>query len=122
MSGGHGGGHSSGAGMEMFFSINGKTYPDGDPLNAQLGATEEWSIVNTTEMDHPFHLHGFRFQIVSEDGRPPGFAEWRDTVNIPADKTVVFRVRLEDHPGTWMFHCHILEHAERGMMGELVVQ
>jgi FtsP/CotA-like multicopper oxidase with cupredoxin domain len=122
MSGGHGGGHSSGTGMEMVFSINGKTYPDGDPLNAQLGATEEWSIVNTTEMDHPFHLHGFRFQIVSEDGRPPLFTEWRDTINIPADKTVVFRVRLEDHPGTWMFHCHILEHAERGMMGELVVQ
>jgi FtsP/CotA-like multicopper oxidase with cupredoxin domain len=121
---GDGGGHGAGASgstMVTVFSINGQVYPDADPLNAQLGAVEEWSIVNTTEMDHPFHLHGFRFQIVSEDGQPPAFAAWRDSINIPAEKTVRFRVRLEDNPGTWMFHCHILEHAERGMMGELAV-
>ncbi len=47
---------------------------------------------------------------------------WRDTVNIPAEQTVKIRLRLEDNPGTWMFHCHILEHAERGMMGELHVR
>lgn len=103
------------------FSINGQVHPDTDPLNAQLGDVEEWSIVNATEMDHPFHLHGFRFQVVSAGGKAPAFTAWRDTINIPADQTVVFRVRLEDHPGIWMFHCHILEHAERGMMGELVV-
>lgn len=122
--GGHGGGHGSGGstGMTTVFSINGQVYPDATPLSAQLGAVEEWSIVNTTEMDHPFHLHGFRFQIISEDGQPPGFAAWRDSINVRAQKTTVFRVRLEDNPGTWMFHCHILEHAERGMMGELAVE
>lgn len=119
--GGHGSGDSDGMMMVPVFSINGQVYPDAAPLNAQLGTVEEWSIVNTTEMDHPFHLHGFRFQVVSENGEAPGFAAWRDSINIPAEKTVVFRVRLEDHPGTWMFHCHILEHAERGMMGELEV-
>jgi len=114
-------GHGSSGTMGPVFSINGQVYPDATPIAAQLGAVEEWSIVNATEMDHPFHLHGFRFQVVSTGGEAPAFAAWRDTINVPADETVVFRVRLEDHPGTWMFHCHILEHAERGMMGELEV-
>jgi FtsP/CotA-like multicopper oxidase with cupredoxin domain len=72
-------------------------------------------------MDHPFHLHGFRFQLVSEGGTAPAFEAWRDTINVPAKTTSILRVRFDDHPGTWMFHCHILEHAERGMAGELVV-
>ncbi len=119
--GGHAAGSASGTMMGPVFSINGKVYPDGSPLNARLGAVEAWSIVNATEMDHPFHLHGFRFQVVSDNPAVPRFVAWRDSINIPAKKTVRFLVRLEDHPGTWMFHCHILEHAERGMMGELEV-
>ena len=119
--GGHGahgsGAHGSGALMGPVFSINGRAHPDGLALTARLGAVEEWAIVNATEMDHPFHLHGFRFQLVSESDSPA----WRDTINIPARKTVKFKVELEAHPGKWMFHCHILEHAERGMMGELDV-
>lgn len=122
MGGGHGAGHGSPTtGMAPVFSINGQVYPNATPLAATLESVEEWSIVNTTEMDHPFHLHGFRFQVVSIEGAVPGFIAWRDSINIPAKKTVKFRVRLEDNPGTWMFHCHILEHAERGMMGELKV-
>jgi FtsP/CotA-like multicopper oxidase with cupredoxin domain len=120
--GDHGAGHgSSTTDMAPVFSINGEVFPDVTPLTATLETVEEWSIVNTTEMDHPFHLHGFRFQVVSVDGAAPGVVAWRDSINIPAEKTVKFRVRLEDNPGTWMFHCHILEHAERGMMGELEV-
>ena len=107
-----GGGHHA-----PTFSINGETFPAITPLTARLGDVEEWSIVNTTEMDHPFHLHGFRFQLIA----PVADVAWRDTINIPAGQTVVFRTRLEDHPGRWMFHCHILEHAELGMMGELEV-
>jgi FtsP/CotA-like multicopper oxidase with cupredoxin domain len=120
--GAHAGHGSGGAMMAPVFSINGQVYPDATPLRALLETVEEWSIVNTTEMDHPFHLHGFRFQVVSENGVAPGFTAWRDSINVPAEQTVVFRVRLEDHPGTWMFHCHILEHAEHGMMGELEVE
>ncbi len=123
MGGDHGAGHGSSMSSDMapVFSINGQVYPDATPLAASLETVEEWSIVNTTEMDHPFHLHGFRFQVVSVDGVDPGVVAWRDSINIPAEKTVKFRVRLEDNAGTWMFHCHILEHAERGMMGELEV-
>ena len=119
MGGGAHAGHGGG-GMMATFSINGETFPDVQPLMAQIGAVEDWTIVNTTEMDHPFHLHGFRFQIMEIDGQPTPPA-WRDTINIQAEQTVVIRTRLDDHPGTWMFHCHILEHAERGMMGMLEV-
>lgn len=118
----HGAQHAStDSGTAPVFAINGETYPRATPLAATLGSVEEWSVVNTTNMDHPFHLHGFRFQVMSIDGVVPGFSAWRDTVNVPAQKTLTFRVRLEDNPGTWMFHCHILEHAELGMMGELMV-
>jgi len=99
------------------FTINGERFPTITPLAARLGDVEEWSIVNATPMDHPFHLHGFRFQVVA----PTADLAWRDTINVPANQTVVFRTQLEDHAGRWMFHCHILEHAERGMMGELEV-
>lgn len=115
-------GHMSSAGMGPVFSINGFVYPDFEGLSGVLDTVEEWSIVNTTTMDHPFHLHGFRFQVTADDGTAPDFLAWRDTVNVRAETTTRFRVQLEDHAGTWMFHCHILEHAERGMMGELEVQ
>lgn len=121
MGGGHAG-HMGSAGMGIVFSINGFIYPDTEGLSGALGAVEEWSIVNTTTMDHPFHLHGFRFQVTSDDGAAPDFLAWQDTINVRADTTTRFRVKLEDHPGTWMFHCHILEHAERGMMGEIEVE
>jgi FtsP/CotA-like multicopper oxidase with cupredoxin domain len=105
-------------GMGPTFSFNGEVFPNVTPLKGKLGLVEEWSLVNTTMMDHPFHLHGFRFQVVSNDSDP---LAWRDTLNVPALQTVRIRMQLDDHPGMWMFHCHILEHAERGMMGELQV-
>ena len=71
-------------------------------------------------MDHPFHLHGMFFQVLDVDGVPPAQAGWKDTVNVPQRKTLRFAVRYGE-PGMWMYHCHILEHAERGMMGELMV-
>lgn len=114
MHGGHGGGGPT-------FSFNGQTYPKVTPLEARLGSVEQWSLINETMMDHPFHLHGFRFQVVQGAGIEPARRAWRDTINVPADSTVQIRMRLDEHPGTWMFHCHILEHAERGMMGELLV-
>lgn len=123
----HGGGgddhgaHGGGAdGMGPVFRINGEAFPDITPLVAELGAVEEWTITNDSEMDHPFHLHGFFFQVISRDGvaEPPA---WKDTVNLRGMEQLVLRVRFDDHPGRWMYHCHILEHAERGMMGELNV-
>ncbi|HEU0035404.1 MAG TPA: multicopper oxidase family protein [Kofleriaceae bacterium] len=96
------------------FTINDEAFPDTTPVLGEQDAVAVWNVVNDTEMDHPFHLHGMAFQI--EDDR----LGWKDTVNIPQKQTRRLRVRYGG-AGRWMFHCHILEHAERGMMSELVV-
>lgn len=108
-------------GNDMVFMINGKAWPDVPAIAATVGETQVWDVINTVPMDHPFHLHGFFFQVLSVNGVPPATLEWKDTVNVPANATVRFAVKYDDRPGSWMFHCHILEHAELGMMGQLDV-
>jgi FtsP/CotA-like multicopper oxidase with cupredoxin domain len=88
-------------------------------LHARVGETEIWTIENLTEYDHPFHLHGFRFQVLDRAGVAPSLAEWKDTLNIPARSQARLAVHFDDRPGMWMLHCHILEHAGLGMMGML---
>lgn len=90
-------------------------------VSARLGTTEIWQVENLVGMDHPFHLHGFRFQVLSRNGVPAEYLSWKDTVNVPKHETVRFVVRFDDHPGKWMFHCHILDHEDAGMMGILEV-
>jgi FtsP/CotA-like multicopper oxidase with cupredoxin domain len=91
-------------------------------VSAPLGATEIWQIENVVGMDHPFHLHGFQFQVLDRDGVPEPFPSWKDTVNVPKHQTVRFIVRYDNFPGMWMFHCHILDHEDHGMMGVLEVR
>lgn len=91
-------------------------------VTAELGATEIWKVENLVGMDHPFHLHGFQFQVLERDGVPEPFASWKDTVNVPKRGVVKFIVRYTDHVGKWMFHCHILDHEDQGMMGVLEVR
>ncbi|MES2859222.1 MAG: multicopper oxidase family protein [Pseudomonadota bacterium] len=91
-------------------------------VSARLGATEIWQIENLVGMDHPFHLHGFQFQVLDRDGVPEPFRSWKDTVNVPKHQTVRFIVRYDNYPGMWMFHCHILDHEDHGMMGVLEVR
>jgi FtsP/CotA-like multicopper oxidase with cupredoxin domain len=118
--GGHGPGHG-GRGGPGLFSINGESFPRVTPFLAKLGAVELWDVENTTMMDHPFHLHGFRFQILQRDGVLEPFRAWKDTVNVRPGEAVRLAVPLDGFPGRWLYHCHILEHAEAGMMGELDV-
>jgi FtsP/CotA-like multicopper oxidase with cupredoxin domain len=73
-------------------------------------------------MDHPFHLHGFQFQVLDRNGVPEPFRAWKDTVNVPKGEIVRFIVQYTDYPGRWMFHCHILDHEDHGMMGILEVR
>lgn len=91
-------------------------------ISAALGTTEIWTIENLVGMDHPFHLHGFRFQVLSRDGVAEPYPSWKDTINVPKHQTVRLAVRFEDYPGLWMFHCHILDHEDAGMMGVLQVK
>ena len=104
---------------EPRFYINDEAFPEITVQSVERDAVEIWEVRNDSEMDHPFHLHGMFFQVL--DGEAPATPlAWKDTVNVPLDQTVRFAVRY-DAAGRWMYHCHILEHAERGMMGELEV-
>jgi FtsP/CotA-like multicopper oxidase with cupredoxin domain len=65
-------------------------------------------------MQHPVHLHGQRFAVVSKSGNANTNLEWKDTITIPSDQTYELLVEM-DNPGEWMLHCHISEHLEAGM-------
>ena len=98
--------------------VNGVPHWKAEPFEIALGDTEVWRIVNNTDFSHPFHLHGYFFQVLDETRVP----EWKDTVNVPTKSELSIAVRFDERPGAWMFHCHILDHAEAGMMGHLVVR
>jgi FtsP/CotA-like multicopper oxidase with cupredoxin domain len=107
-------------GLPVLFTINGEQWPDNRPVHVTRGDVEIWEVRNDAPMDHPFHLHGMFFQVLPQAGTPPVADGWKDTVNVPQLSTVRFAVQY-DPVGMWMFHCHILEHAELGMMGDLMV-
>ncbi len=107
------------------FLINGKKFDmNRVDFSGKVGQIEEWDIVSQAHMDHPFHLHGTQFQVQArtEDGvwQTEPFLAWRDVVNIPAGETVRLRF-VQGMPGLRMFHCHILEHEDAGMMAMLDV-
>jgi len=91
-------------------------------VSTKVGATEIWEIENIVGMDHPFHLHGFQFQVLDRDGVREPYLAWKDMLNIPKHSTARIIVRYDDYPGKWMFHCHILDHEDHGMMGVLEVK
>lgn len=104
-------------------TIDGVTWQESmAPLLATVGETEVWEVANTTNYDHPFHLHGFQFQVLTTGNAPWPVLEWKDTVNLVAHQSVRFAVKWDDRPGMWMFHCHILDHVGLGMMAMLQLQ
>lgn len=108
------------AGNVRFF-VNEKQWPDVAAWTPGAGVSV-FEVVNESEMDHPFHLHGFFFQVLSRNDVAEASARrvWKDTINIPAKSSIKAIARF-DEPGRWMYHCHILEHAEGGMMGEVSI-
>jgi len=99
--------------------INGEQHHHDAPV--KVGELQIWELVNETGMDHPFHLHGFFFQVIAMDGAPTVPKSWADTVNVAAKGRVTIAFRPDDRPGKWMYHCHILEHHAAGMMGHFEV-
>ena len=91
----------------------------GEPV--RVGELQVWDLVNETGQDHPFHLHGFFFQVLDRNGAPPPLVSWEDTVNIPSKERVKIAWVADDRPGEWMYHCHILEHHAMGMMAHFAV-
>jgi len=101
------------------FLVNGETHHHDEKVKA--GELQVWDIVNKSMMDHPFHLHGFFFQVLAVNGEAPQWRSWEDVVNLPPRSTVRIAWMPDDRPGKWMYHCHILEHHEAGMMGHFEV-
>jgi FtsP/CotA-like multicopper oxidase with cupredoxin domain len=106
------------------FAINGRPYDMGRiDFEVALGTVERWQI-RSTMVAHPFHVHGVRFRVVTENGGPPRPENtgWKDTVLVPEEAEILARF---DQPASretpFMFHCHILEHEDAGMMGQFTV-
>ncbi len=101
------------------FLINHEAHHHDEPV--RVGELQTWDIVNETPLDHPFHLHGFFFQVLETDGQPSERLSWEDTTNVPARSRVRIAWLPDDRPGRWMYHCHILEHHAAGMMAQFDV-
>ena len=98
------------------YGINHVPFWKAKPILASRGETQVWTVTNSTAWSHPLHLHGFFFLVLDEAGEPVRPLEWKDTVDIPHERTVRLAVRFDDRPGTWIFHCHILDHADGGLL------
>jgi FtsP/CotA-like multicopper oxidase with cupredoxin domain len=107
-------------GRNLVLGINGK--PFDEHLYARIGQTQVWTIENTLDWAHPFHTHGFFYQVLEEDGSPRQPLAWKDTTDVPVKGKLKIAVRFDERPGMWMFHCHILDHADAGMMGMVLLE
>lgn len=110
----------------MTATINGIAYTDTTAytLTSSLGGYEVWEIYNQSMMDHPFHQHVNHAQVISISGGDSAYRNlltttpaWKDTVIVPAMGSVKLLVPVKDYTGMTVFHCHILEHGDMGMMG-----
>jgi FtsP/CotA-like multicopper oxidase with cupredoxin domain len=101
------------------FLVNGTTHNSDKPV--YVGELQVWEIYNTSLMDHPFHLHGFFFQVIEENGKSPAYMAWKDSYNLKPKSKIKIAWMPDNRPGEWMYHCHILEHHEAGMMGHFEV-
>ncbi|MFH7242243.1 MAG: multicopper oxidase family protein [Spirulina sp.] len=100
------------------FLINGRAFGHHRvDVQAQVGTVEDWVLINKAGMDHPFHLHTNWFQVISRNGQPEPLRAWKDVVNLRPYETVRIRVPFRDFTGKTVYHCHILDHEDQGMMG-----
>lgn len=107
-------------GNGMVYTINGKTFPNIDPIQVKKGDFVKVKLVNRSKTDdHPMHLHGHFFQVLSKNGKSiEGSPIVKDTLNLKPEEEyeVAF---VANNPGEWMFHCHDLHHASAGMVTEV---
>ena len=101
------------------FLVNGERHCNDEPV--YVGDLQVWEVSNTSLMDHPFHLHGFFFQVLEEQGKAPAYRAWKDTYNLKPRTTIKIAWMPDNRPGRWMYHCHIAEHHAAGMMANFEV-
>jgi FtsP/CotA-like multicopper oxidase with cupredoxin domain len=122
------GGMMSGMGMGMMGGMHGATWAmngmamtgDGQPdmlplLTLKRGQSCVLALRNETAWWHPMHLHGHSFRVIGRNGKSNPRREWRDTVLVAPRESANIAF-VADNPGDWMFHCHVTDHQETGMM------
>jgi bilirubin oxidase len=99
----------------------------------KLNAVEQWNIVNNQVFGHSFHIHDIKFKIVSRSGGTQVSSNgqaasyesgWKDTVYVPRNEKVSVIAKYDDfasNTNPFMFHCHLLQHEDGGMMGQFLV-
>jgi suppressor of ftsI len=106
------------------FYINGQKFAADAPptTSARVGTYQHWRIVNATAELHPFHIHQVHFLTYAENGAALPHPTWIDTVNVPAAGTVDVILDLTNPviKGISVFHCHLLNHEDKGMMAEIL--
>lgn len=103
----------------LAFNMNGAEHVNDAPV--RVGELQVWEVRNASLMDHPFHLHGYFFQVLEINGKAPAYHAWKDTVNLTPRTTVKIAWMPDNRPGMWMYHCHIIEHHAAGMMANFEV-
>ncbi len=114
-------------GMNDHVTINGNKFdPNRIDFTQKLNQKEVWEIENVKDkmggMKHPFHIHGTQFKVLSVDGEKPpkDMRGKKDVISLEPGQKAKIEVVFKN-TGTYMFHCHILEHEENGMMGQIKV-
>lgn len=116
-----------GGGMDDPFSLNDVLFDENDYSQmVVLDDIEIWTITNTTNIAHPFHIHDVQFYILDKDGQAPPANEQglKDVVLVEGNQSVRFITKFEDFADPevpYMYHCHILPHEDGGMMGQFIV-
>ncbi len=114
------------------FYVNGKKFGEGVMPQLEIGTIEEWTILNAGPLNHPFHIHQGVFIVTKINGFPiepdmtfpnanaANYVSPLDVIMVPAFGSVTVRFRVFDFPGKYVFHCHILEHEDEGMMSPVL--
>ncbi|MED1646136.1 multicopper oxidase family protein [Brevibacillus agri] len=101
---------SSAMGMDYnYWTINGKSFPDTDPIEVKQGELVHIRLANISNGIHPMHLHGHDFRIIAKDGHPLATPSIVNTVTVNPGETYDIDF-IADNPGEWVFHCHELHH------------
>jgi FtsP/CotA-like multicopper oxidase with cupredoxin domain len=108
------------------FYINGEKFAlDAAPMvRAKVGTLQHWRVVNASKELHPMHIHQVHFLAYAENDKPIADPVWLDTVNVPVGGSVDVIMDFTDPviKGTSVFHCHLLNHEDKGMMAKIVFE
>ncbi|WP_421385014.1 multicopper oxidase family protein [Bacillus salacetis] len=99
----------------MKFTINDETFPETENIKVSEGDMVKVNLTNDSMLDHPMHLHGHHFQVISKNGQVLENPLVKDLINVKPGESyeIIFKA---DNPGHWLLHCHDLVHANNGMV------